>query len=171
MKISLRRGVFETNSSSMHSLVVKEGSGWLPKGFLAGETVVLKGYDFGTDRCDYFDWYEKACYLFSYVGNYHDVGLNFSGGRQRILWNEDFRRLKKVIEDYTGAEIDFEESEDSIYLYGIVDYQSIDLPKHIIAKHDRIEKFIFCDNVGLETKRDSYAIADDIYDIDEIGVG
>lgn len=126
----VRPGVFETNSSSSHVIFVPSTNDELEHnpGFLDGEDVEITlseifGWDFR--KIDW--WHDKAKYLLTY---YHTTA---KGNGKRA------KQTKKVIEDYTGCNLNVIDGGGSI------DHQSIGrLPD---LDREEIKQFIFGDGV------------------------
>ena len=82
MKIQIRRGVFETNSSSVHSISItkNEFKNPLPKQF----TINCNG-EFGWETCTYNDSSSKAAYLYQAIIYYPIINKTNITFRQEIL--------------------------------------------------------------------------------------
>lgn len=142
MKKFIRKGVFETNSSSTHSLVISEGTPETPQKIPVVEVfsdstgkahhncVVLTGGEFGWGYECYHDAETKANYLAVYV-------KNFEPSRKEMF--------EEVLKKHTGAEeivYDFgEEFEDRNYSY--IDHQSSDVGAKAFESTQYLENFIF----------------------------
>ena len=83
--MKIRKGVFETNSSSSHSLTISDGeivgqpSVSLVKNIRNGDYyIIVSGGDFGWAEEDFYDTDTKLSYLFTYLfGNHSENKLKF----------------------------------------------------------------------------------------------
>lgn len=127
----IRVGVFETNSSSTHSICVRpqdsRGQDTLPVDSL-GTCRVYPG-EFGWEEEEFDDAPTKASYCLTHlknVRNYRDGDTRYTGDLLR--YRE--RMLKEVIAEKTGAKlvvfVPEHESEDDGYVWGYIDHQSIE---------------------------------------------
>lgn len=117
MKV-IRKSVFETNSSSVHSLSVYGND------IMETPTRPLQGY------FEEFGWgYESYKYpegRLSYVLVEIARGLNT---KEELLNEEKFLWVNEVVKEYTGSDIFFDwehTSGSSYYPFGYIDHQSID---------------------------------------------
>lgn len=98
MKRKIRKGVFETNSSSVHSLVISN-EGREPSEFKLnkdGEIEIDFG-QFGKDKRIYTSQYDKLSYLITCL--YYLSGYDISD----IYDKWEFREIQDAICKYTGA--------------------------------------------------------------------
>ena len=81
MKTQIRRGVFETNSSSVHSIsIIKDNfKGSLPKKF-----VINCNGEFGWEGDTYDDSSSKAAYLYQAIKYYTEKNVNVNDEKERI---------------------------------------------------------------------------------------
>lgn len=81
MKTQIRRGVFETNSSSVHSIsIIKDNfKGSLPKKF-----VINCNGEFGWEGDTYDDSSSKAAYLYQAIKYYTEKNANVNDEKERI---------------------------------------------------------------------------------------
>lgn len=137
--IQIRKGIFETNSSSTHSIsVVQEEHYELPKNLPPiGEPIVLEGDQYGWENSEYYDWLSKANYLATYAYNY---------GRQ-----QDVDLLKFVIKEFTNREVILEVNPRDTW----IDHQSSDIPVKLFKDAEQMKAFIFGKNSYLETGNDN----------------
>lgn len=147
MKQQVRRGVFETNSSSVHSLTFSkstlEPSTLTTNGL--GEIEVELG-NFGKSRREYYDQTTKLSYLLTSI--YYIVGQDV----RAIYDNEEFDYIVRAVCSYTGANgIKITNSE------GYIDHQSIPVGGISIinaSNVDEIKGFIFSKDIGIKTDCD-----------------
>ena len=81
MKTQIRRGVFETNSSSVHSIsIIKDNfKGSLPKKF-----VINCNGEFGWEGDTYDDSASKAAYLYQAIKYYTEKNANVNDAKERL---------------------------------------------------------------------------------------
>jgi len=130
-----RLNIFETNSSSTHSICIADGP--LCTQFLPD--LVYTG-DFGWEVEDYYDYEIKASYLLTYAGIYGS--------------KDDVEILKKIIEEHTGGPVEF-----SIDKEHYIDHQSLEVAGNLFAHPDReelIAKYLFCKDSYLHTDNDNH---------------
>lgn len=129
----IRNSVFETNSSSTHSLSVRG------KGYEYEQKEPLKGF-FGEFGWGYEEQYrpdEKLSYVLTAIGVMEGLGefsseaIDFKRVKERFLNNKYFKWLNEAIKEKTGSEIKFDWLEieqnyklDHWYCFGYIDHQS-----------------------------------------------
>lgn len=146
--LNIRRGVFETNSSSMHSLtmsfkikpVTKEeiartmeyasSNGKIVGGF--GE------YGWGYDRLSSFE--EKLSYVLTWIKEHTKSKEEWHPAPDEVKVNPHFVRLAAFLKKVTGCDLEIEEDDiDGSY----IDHESIELLKDLFnAKDDEYEELM-----------------------------
>ena len=144
MTTQIRESVFETNSSSTHSLSISSVGG-LYQTLRHSDGIIsvpLGFYEFGWEQETYYDAESKLAYLLIYV-------RDWSNGKQK----EFFEILKEVVEKQTGCTLIDNENED-----GYIDHQSVeDCDLHyMFHEPELIRQFIFNPNSYLETDNDNH---------------
>lgn len=165
---SVRNNVFETNSSSTHSLSVKRNkSGKYDYYFPLqhnGKCPIIFGrdYDFGWGDAAYRDAYAKLNYLACMAFECHNQ-LMYKVGRDRITKLEDVLNLKDIkklntvmknnVKGFTGFVLNsqdfgcFKASSNNLYLINSIDHQSWEDYKNIDEFLGRykitLENFLF----------------------------
>lgn len=137
----VRNSVFETNSSSTHSINIDKSG--LRNSTLAISDGVCRifGGEFGWEVENYCDASSKAAYCYTYAaGNY--------GGKGKP---ELLEMLKEAIEEHTGAKVEFMESE---HVY--IDHQSDYICAPAFADKETLKQFIFCSGSQLHTDNDNH---------------
>jgi hypothetical protein len=153
MTKQIRQAVFETNSSSTHSISVASGP---TEGILLDTigvidvdgvpTVVVPPGEFGWEVEDYNDAPTKASYAAIYA-------RDWSGGRSE----EFFDILTKVIEDQTGCDhVVYNLGDDCWGSY--IDHQSVECGEldYLFDDPEALRQFIFNRNSTLHTDNDNY---------------
>jgi len=150
MKV-IRRSVFETNSSSSHSVSIVQGD-YIPDKLYVGPGKVCEicPGEFGWEEESYYDAATKASYAFTYAKEMPDYGLG-DGEREMDM-------LKKVIEAVTKAVVQFVGTGDKYHPYGYIDHQSIEdggPGKEVFASEETLRDFIFNPASELRTDNDN----------------
>lgn len=151
----IREGVFETNSSSTHSISFPKGAeckmGRLPLNTRGN--VEIECREFGWEVRDYTDPSSKASYAAIYV-------RDWTSGKNKKLFREV---LVDVIKDQTGCnevEFDFDLVGPDCLPYferGYIDHQSVEKGQldHMFKHPKLLRKFIFNSSVVLHTDNDN----------------
>jgi hypothetical protein len=138
-----RNKVFETNSSSTHSISIEVGQNWDNIELNDKGNIVLEGGEFGWEERVYTDALTKA--------NYCAVDSLGDDTKQDML--------KEVIKEYTGAkEVEIlasDESWDSPY-YSYIDHQSAGESEEAFSSHETLKNFIFNKSSCLQTDNDNH---------------
>lgn len=149
MKKTIRDKVFETNSSSVHSLCISNDG--LEQSELKihkdGKIHVGFGY-FGKDYCIYDSQHEKLSYLMTclcYIFGY-DI--------DNIYESYDFKMIEDAICSYTGAKgIKIIGDENDAYIdHQSIPYDGIEIIN--IYDDDEIINFVFNKYISLKTDSD-----------------
>jgi hypothetical protein len=138
-----RRGVFETNSSSTHSITIVPGD-FVPDTMPLedGVCVVYPG-EFGWDEESLHDVATKASYALTYAKG--------SRNEQELLL-----MLTNVLRYQTGAaQVRFRKSND-YYEWGYIDHQSNDIADEIFESAEVLRAFIFNPASCLHTDNDNH---------------
>jgi len=148
----IRNAVFETNSSSSHSISVSDvNSDELMDNVMVmdeNDNVVVEPGEFGWEEEVYNDSVTKASYMLTYIKNY-------CGDRE----SEFEEMLKDVIKEQTGCnDVIFNESGDKYYNYGYIDHQSSsnDQLHWVFENKETLRQFIFNRESILETDNDNH---------------
>lgn len=120
----IRRGVFETNSSSTHSITItkwqKPKEKLIPRNY--NSIYIVEEYgDVGGGECEYvlhthYDEVDKLRYIVNMLATVYD---NIIGSENFILLvNRDlFVWLKEVVQEETGTRIEFEKPNSKYFPY------------------------------------------------------
>lgn len=140
----IRGPVFETNSSSTHSIFIAGGSLKDTIEPDADLCIRLQGGEFDWEVKDYWDAFSKASYCLTWaktISNNH----------------EHTKMLKDVIENHTGHKVIFKPfklwGEDS---WGSIDHQSADVCEEAFESKETLAAFIFCEKSLLHTDNDNH---------------
>jgi len=125
-----RRGVFETNSSSTHSIAIFNGG--QPTQQIRPEAdgkVHIYPGEFGWGPEAYHDAESKASYAYTWAKNHGD--------------EDAMELLTKVLIKHTGCEVVFETMADEYGKFGYIDHQSVDVCSPAFYLDETLEHFIF----------------------------
>lgn len=157
----IRQGVFETNSSSTHSISIsKNTDGLMDTIHPDSDGVIrLEGGDFGWEWEQYNDAKTKANYCFSDL-TYRD----WKDRDKLVIKNQDlFDMLVKVIKEHTGAKhIEFEQKG-----YGI-DHQSDGTAYDAFDSEEDLRQFLFNPRSALFTGNDNDSAPPNFYDAPDL---
>ena len=121
MKINIRQGVFETNSSSSHSISYNNDNTEVSRCLReVGTTVVITGGEFGWGYEELTTPYEKMQYVLTSVVSYENV-------ENRLHESVLYKWIQEMVLDYSNETLVLEEVECEFYPYGYIDHQSSDL--------------------------------------------
>lgn len=144
-KTRIRHGVFETNSSSTHSISLantekKFCSDSLPIDKDGG--ISIYPGEFGWEQERYYDAYTKASYALTYA---------FATGSKEIVM------LQEVIQEHTGVkDVKLHLSEINYFPFGNIDHQSIDVCQKCFESKEVLKAFIFNPQSVLTTDNDNH---------------
>lgn len=153
--INIRHGIFETNSSSTHSISIAEArpnevySVMLPD---KNGNIVLTGGEFGWEQETYNDAVTKANYMLVYADGW--AGDN----KEKFLVS-----LKEVIQEQTQCnEVIFQSEKRYEWSetpdFGYIDHQSVESSDYdyVFADKEKLKQFIFNRNSTLTTDNDNH---------------
>ena len=167
MKRQKRGKVFETNSSSTHSITIESG------GLTAGELRIAEDNkvhvtfgEFGWEVCDYSDQYEKLQYILTMCAC--TEGRNCTSPDE-FYETEGYKLISSAVSEYchcdgieVESDINIECYDNKIYLDfdGYIDHQSCDyssvaefLKENYISS---VEEFIFDNGIIVHTDNDNH---------------
>lgn len=140
---TIRKGVFETNSSSTHSISLELGLEWDTIEPEKDGVIRFYGMDFGWEWRVYNDAYTKAEYC-----------LADKIGQEKI---------RQIVEDFTGCPVEFMFDEDDWGIF-YIDHQSCGTAKEEFDSDDELRDFIFNKSSILFTGNDNSDPPDNFYD-------
>jgi hypothetical protein len=146
----IRNRVFETNSSSCHSITIDNTNISYYTIYPDSEGIItLRGGEFGWEIADYNDPLTKAEYCAqSIVQSVYTPtdSLEFRDENKKEM-------LIKVIEEHTGAKVEF----NALSLNdGYIDHQSNDVADEAFYSEENLKNFIFNRNSVLYTDNDNH---------------
>ncbi len=145
MKVT-RRGVFEPNSSSTHTITIAGGMPY--RDYKTDRLSADKGIcrihpgEYGWEERTYTDAATKASYCLTWAKQY---------GRP-----EHLEALRRVIRLAHGVVVEFVESIDEHYKWGYIDHQSDDVGGQAFENYETLRDFIFNPASVLETDNDNH---------------
>lgn len=136
---NIRRSVFETNSSSMHSLSIIGSSRLTPKkNFPSVINVEYGEFGWGYDRLS--DPVEKLSYLIT----------EYSEDKTMI------KKIVKIFEDYTGSKVIIEDNGEGDYAKGYIDHQSSGMISELIDDGLSICDLLFDEKYAIIIDNDNH---------------
>lgn len=161
--IKTRHGVFETNSSSTHSLTLSPimenmvESPVTDREIAMGFVTICSG-EYGWEQDTFSFFHEKASYL------YTDAMIGKDDKDENVDPNNEYYRntnlkLKMIadsIKEYTGLGVVFTKEEGSYYPFGYIDHQSYGVCSQVWEEGvDGVTRFLFSMNSSFETDNDN----------------
>lgn len=134
MKV-VRSKVFETNSSSTHSICICQDAA-LNDTIPHKGTITLEGGEFSWEIRTYTDAETKANYLAQYANETYKL-------------EEWGRMVKEVVEEQTGAKVILKPT-------GYIDHQSVGNFDDVFTDKEHIRSFIFSKDSILKTDNDNH---------------
>lgn len=122
----IRKNIFETNSSSSHSIVL-----FNEEKTKVTDIYILPG-DFGEMYHEYRDFTGKASYIYTYALLEQNANVK----------DEIKDRLSKVIKEELGADVKFALNE-SYNEYGYIDDRSDDVCRKVAFDEEKMKLFLF----------------------------
>lgn len=158
MKLTIRKGMFETNSSSMHSIIItKNNDSYDEKKFKVYKGILRFFEDeleFSREPFQFLNtWHGKVAYaIASYCQEYEkdsEEAKEFISELEAII--------KKYVKDFDHIELP--DPEDTWYPYGYVDHQSAGLLQKFLSEENvTLEDFIFTPKYIVIIDGDEYCI-------------
>ena len=156
MKTQIRKSVFETNSSSSHSLTLSQGDlVALPfdKGTLRSGIAEVRVADYGWEWARYYNLANKLSYLLTQItgGNGLDHAEEDAAQKTRdmIAAEPRLEQLRRIVKDYTGCELRFMPST------GYIDHDSEGLGMGLFQDEAELRGLLFGADSYIETSNDN----------------
>jgi len=153
-----RKGAFETNSSSSHSLVVDADSNLVPQSdidrMIVDGVINIDSGEFGWERETFSYPLDKLSYLYTdaMLRESDDVDPNDCD-------NAKLETIREAVEEYTGAKVNFKKEAVSSwgYPFGYIDHESVGLAADVTnAGKEAVIDFVFRTGSYFETDNDNY---------------
>ncbi len=154
MPHQIRRNVFETNSSSSHSLTLSQ-SDLVPQPFatdvLRAGVVMVGKAEYGWEWHRYYSAVNKLSYLLTQVAQYDDVP---EGDPERVTElmidaHPQLRSLVDAVREHTGVELRFTPGST-----GYIDHDSVGVGSELLGDSEALRQFLFSD-AYVETGNDN----------------
>ena len=118
--IKIRKGVFETNSSSMHSVAIVGANKMLVNRLYENENekIVVNPREYGWNGNNLTSPIEKLSYITTMIQY-----KNIDSDTENSIY---FEWLSEMVKDYTGLELIYQKQNDEYYPNGYIDHQSVD---------------------------------------------
>lgn len=161
MKKVRRIGVFETNSSSTHSVCIVSGPCDQTLQPESDGCIHVYPGEFGWKYQDYWDSETKASYAYTWCMNNVD-GDNNKDAEELCPdpMIHKFTMLKEVIEEQTGSTVIFEKNLAAYYRFGYIDHQSWENEENCLqeawSSKEKLKSFLFNQDSLLHTDHDNY---------------
>ncbi len=158
----VRHSVFETNSSSTHSLTIGKGKAQLPD-LDEGNILRIETGEYGWEQESYSSPNSRLSYVFTYVMNGAFDKLKYVVDVVKKETNAAAIFINDVnVDDLIGkteAELALVKTDRSYYDWGYIDHQSIgdDGPAGLnISNEDDLRNFLFNESSSFETDNDNH---------------
>ena len=157
MKIQVRQGVFETNSSSTHAISIASPQ----ELFTIPETIKFTSdKEFGWEVELYDDYLSKAAYLWlTIISNYSDISyeskiIEYKEKLTEILWNAGVKNVE--FDDNTYTESSWNKGYMYLDIDGYIDHTpDIRFIDDLIDEPELLISFLFNPNSVIETGNDN----------------
>lgn len=142
--MQIRKKVFETNSSSSHSVVIPDSKESMFCEIDEKKSIYLTGDFYGWQDGILTDWYSKADYCYTYAATQ-------SSNREN-----DLKLLREVIKDYTKLDVEFSIDNDASDIDEIgIDHQSSDTVEEYFESYNQLKRLIFDNKYEIELGNDN----------------
>lgn len=144
MKINIRSNVFETNSSSMHSIIIIGNDQYIDKSKLP------KHKRIDPDNMNFSWGPETRKTIYDRIG--YAIAWAYSNGEEKDM-------IKKI-QDILDMEIEYDESKYEDHKYGCIDHQSLDVLPDFL-ENSSLEEFITNDKYHIVIDHDNHYYEDE----------
>lgn len=139
----VRNSVFETNSSSCHSISVEYGDVFVGMTPNADNKITSSGGEFGWGVETHWDAPTKLDYLVTHLNGNRD--------------SHQFEMLKEVVCEHTGADdLLMIPSGDQYYTFGYIDHQSYGVANDVFISKSALKNFLFNPDSSLHIDNDNH---------------
>lgn len=141
--IKTKKGIFETNSSSSHSISISSSGECSDTLHPSDDGIIyLPGGEFGWELESYRDPITKANYCATYVTQTENLELA--------------AMLIKVIKDFTGHDVVITASNEYADTWSYIDHQSTYIAEEAFVDEDSLRNFIFNPRSWFATDNDNH---------------
>jgi hypothetical protein len=154
MKKQIRKQVFETNSSSSHSLTMGKGDlvaqPFSDRVLRRGEVALSVG-EYGWEYHRYYTAQEKLNYLLTQITGGNDIprGAPEDNIRELIERDERIAMLVRVVKDFTGCDVVVNPGS------GYIDHDSVGVGMELFNNEETLRQFLFDETACIETSNDN----------------
>lgn len=152
MTVQIRQSVFETNSSSSHSLTLANTElvrqPFSTDVLRAGCVVIGKG-EYGWEWHRYFSAENKLSYLLTQAHSDDIPRGSLQSATAEVCEDPRLALLVKVVRDYTGVEVLFSPGSS-----GYIDHDSVGVGTELLNDEEKLRQFLFSD-AYVETGNDN----------------
>lgn len=152
----IRRSVFETNSSSTHSIVINYSDTF--DNIPTSDSIVGTGDRFGWEDEIYNDFYSKLNYIISFLFYECETEENY----YEIKKSDHYKLLEEVIKIETGIDLYVpnilqvkEKTKSRFDFYGHIDHQSFYVAEDALGSYKDLSCFLFNSLSVLRTGNDN----------------
>lgn len=148
----IRQGVFETNSSSTHSLTISGKDKFIYPNIIP----TIEFGEYGWEQETYLDFTDKISYVITMLAT-----VNRIQKFEDFLLLKEFGWLKEAINQHCGQELKIKAIGDKYNPLGYVDHQSNDVLDEFLSQDElefkvKVLDFIFNEKYGFETNNDNH---------------
>lgn len=153
----IRGAVFETNSSSTHSLHIDYTSKLNPRPFGIFETergyIEIESDEYGWEEETYTSLYSKLSYLYTDAAS---ILHENDDPNDLNLYNPKLDMIRRVVKDYSGLEVVFLKTKDKYHPFGYIDHQSHGEADEAFESDEAFKQFVFSDGSYFMTDNDNH---------------
>lgn len=147
----IRKGVFETNSSSTHSITISGEDKFVYPKFLPN----ISFGEYGWEQESYSDFVDKLSYVITMIAT-----KNSPKNIGEFLDLKEFIWLKEAVEQHCGELLYIETLHSDWNPFGYIDHQSNDILDEFLSDDElefkvKVLDFIFNEKYGFETGNDN----------------
>ena len=152
-----RKNVFETNSSSSHSITIADSGDLINNLEIEDGFIKSSGGEFGWEEIIYSDAQTKLDYLVTFIcENTMDKVEEFNISLLPNHLQKQFKMLEKAIKEFTGYGLLLEPLRDECWAFGYIDHQSSHVASEVFTSVSKIKNFIFNPKSILRTDNDNH---------------
>ena len=164
MKRVIRYNVFESNSSSMHSVSIR-GNGDLNEHYHSDGVIKIKLDEYGWRGDPLYDFYDKLPYamlmvLYTEYPGFKYYDNDFTIDQEELEKLSGYKTLLEAIRKHGDCEKIIIKKQNGFYPYGYIDHQSYEdygsLADFLKNWNIDAERFLFDDNVVVYIDNDNH---------------
>jgi hypothetical protein len=148
----IRQGVFETNSSSTHSVTIYGSDHIVYPKYIP----VIEFGEFGWEQNLYPDYTDKLSYVITMLATRYGIDK-----LEDFLELKEFRWLKEAVESHCGQVLEVKVQDTDWSPLGYVDHQSNDVLDDFLVPEElefkvKVLDFVFNEKYAFETDNDNH---------------